>query len=76
MMNTNERTILELLEKRHLVTKSELMALLARENVNGADVSVGRLRDKGFIDSVQNLGNCLVLTKRGLRALKEDNGRV
>jgi len=74
MLNMNERTILEILEKRHLVTKTELMELVDKENLNGADVSLGRLRDKGYIDQVQNLGNCLVLTKMGMRALKEDNG--
>lgn len=74
MLNNNEKKILEILEQRHLVTKSELMTMVDKENINGADVSIGRLRDKGFIDQVQNLGNCLVLTKMGLRALKENNG--
>jgi predicted HTH transcriptional regulator len=71
MLNTNEKKILEILEKRHLVTKSELMSILDGERMNGADVSVSRLKDRGYIEQVQNLGNCLVITKEGLKVLKK-----
>lgn len=71
MLNMNEKAILELLSKRHLITKSELLSVIQKESMNGGEASVGRLKDKGFIDHVQNLGNCIVITKLGIKALKE-----
>jgi len=72
MLNMNEKRILEILAKRHLATKSELNSLFSQENLNGTDISMGRLRDRGYIDQVPNLGNCIIITKLGLQALEED----
>ena len=72
MLNDNEKKILDILNTRHLLTKKELLLMLEKDNMNGADISMGRLKDKGLIDNVQNLGNCIVITKLGLRALRDD----
>lgn len=68
MLNLNEKRILELLNKRQLMTKDELTSTLNGED--GVEITMGRLRDRGLIDNVANMGNCIVITKRGLQVLK------
>ena len=70
MLNMNEKRILEILRKSHLITKGELMSILEKESMNGTEGLLGNLKSRGFIDHVHNLGNCLVITKQGMRALK------
>lgn len=70
MLNPNERQVLELLKKNHLMTTTEMATAAAREKVDSLDVAVARLRDRGLIDSVQNMGNYVVITKKGMQALK------
>lgn len=71
MLNDMERRILQLLSKQLLVTKGELIVQLNREKHNGSDVSIGKLRDMGYLDKVESMGTCLVITQKGMRALKE-----
>ena len=71
MLNDVERRILELLSRQLLVTKGELIVQMNREKHNGSDVSLGRLRDMGYVDKVESLGTCLVITQKGMRVLKE-----
>ncbi|UCD07756.1 MAG: hypothetical protein JSW41_02180 [Candidatus Aenigmatarchaeota archaeon] len=66
-----ERRILELLSKQLLITKGELTVQLNRERHNGSDISIHRLREMGYIDKVESLGTCLVITQKGMRALNE-----
>ena len=68
MLNEPEQKVLGILEKRHLVTKAELNQLISKEN--GDATAVSRLMDKGLIEEVENMGNCLVITKLGLRTVK------
>lgn len=70
MLNGDEQRILEILNKQQLITKAELSTMLQKEGMNGAEANVARLKDKGLIDHVQNLGNCIVITKLGIQALK------
>lgn len=71
MLNDVEKKILQLLSKQLLVTKGELIIQLNREKHNGSDVSIGKLRDMGYLDKVESMGTCLVITQKGMRALKE-----
>ena len=71
MLNDVERRILELLSRQLLVTKGELIVQMNREKHNGSDVSLGRLSDMGYVDKVESLGTCLVITQKGMRVLKE-----
>ncbi len=71
MLSDVERRILELLSKQLLITKGELTVQLNRERHNGSDISIHRLREMGYIDKVESLGTCLVITQKGMRALNE-----
>jgi hypothetical protein len=71
MLSDVDRKILEMLSRQLLVTKGELILQLNREKHNGTDISIGRLRDMGYIDKVESLGTCLVITQKGMRALKD-----
>lgn len=71
MLSDVEKRILELLSKHLLVTKSELIVQLNREKHNGSDISIHRLRDMGYIDKVESLGTCIVITQKGMRALAD-----
>ena len=71
MLSDVEKRILELLSKQLLVTKSELIVQLNREKHNGSDISIHKLREMGYIDKVESLGTCLVITQKGMRALAD-----
>lgn len=71
MLSDVERRILEIMSQKLLTTKHELSVELSRERYDGTDVSVERLREMGFVDKVESLGNCLVITQSGLRQLKD-----
>lgn len=71
MLSEVEKRILELLSKQLLVTKSELIVQLNREKHNGSDISIHRLRDMGYIDKIESLGTCIVITQKGMRALAD-----
>jgi hypothetical protein len=70
MISEQERRVLEVVSKQLLITKGEIMSLLNKEKVNGTDVTLQRLRDSGFIDKVESLGTCFVITQKGIRAMK------
>jgi len=70
MLTPVENDVLKILSKRQLVTKSELVIQLG--GGNGISTAVQRLKDMGYIDSVESLGNCLVITQAGIRNLKND----
>lgn len=69
MLSDVDKRVLELLSKQLLVTKSELIVQLNREKHNGSDISIHKLREMGYIDRVESLGTCLVITQKGMRAL-------
>ena len=71
MLSESERKIMEILSKQLLITKGELMMQLEKEKLNGAETSLGRLRNMGYVEKVESLGTCFVLTQSGQRALKE-----
>jgi len=71
MLSEVEKKILELLSRQLLITKGELVVQLNRERYDGTSVSIQRLREMGYIDKIESLGTCLVITQKGMRALKE-----
>lgn len=70
MLSDTEKRILELLSRQLLITKGELTVQMNKEKHNGSDVSINRLREMGYIDRVESLGTCLVITQKGMRALQ------
>ena len=71
MLSEAEKKVLKLMSEKLLITKGELIMSLEKEKHNGAEMSIQRLRNMGYIEKVESLGNCLVLTQRGQRALRE-----
>jgi len=72
MLSETDMKILDILKGRHLITKSELNGLLRKEDWNGGQVSVDRLMEMGYIDKVESLGTCLVITQKGIRLLEHN----
>lgn len=71
MLSESERKIMEILSKQLLITKGEIILQLEKEKLNGADTSLHRLRNMGYVDKVESLGTCYVLTQAGQRALRD-----
>jgi len=67
-----ERKILELLGSSNLLTKSELGIKVKQAGFNGtADIGLQRLRQIGYVEHVESLGNCFVLTQDGIKAYED-----
>lgn len=71
MLSDVEKRVLELLSRQLLITKGELIVQLNSEKHNGSDISIHRLREMGYIDKIESLGTCIVITQKGMRALRE-----
>ena len=71
MLSDAEKMILKLMSEKLLTTRSELVMSLEKEKHNGAEMGIQRLRNMGYIEKVESLGTCLVLTQKGQRALRE-----
>lgn len=67
MLSEVEQRILEFASKRHLVTKAEIADLLQRNAWNGTESSMSRLTEMGYMDKVESLGTCFVITQKGMR---------
>jgi arginine repressor len=70
MLSEVENRILEFASKRHLVTKGEIADLLQRNACNGTDSSVSRLSEMGYLEKIESLGTCFVITQKGMRIAK------
>jgi predicted transcriptional regulator len=64
-----DRKVLEILSGQLLVNKTELSRKLGS---NGIDSSLGKLMTMGFVDKVESLGICYVITQQGIRAMKDE----
>lgn len=71
MLSDTEKKIMKLMSENLLSTKSEILSKLGGEG-NGAEMGIQRLKNMGYIESIESLGTCLVLTQQGQRALKGD----
>ena len=70
MLSELEKQILEHMSKNLLTTKAELISKVNGNGGNGAELGIQRLKNMGYIETVESLGTCLVLTQSGQRALK------
>ena len=71
-LSETDKKVLRIMSDRLLVTKGELLGALKKEIKDGAsDTSIQRLRDMGYVKAVESMGNCYVVTQRGMRAMKE-----
>ncbi|MBU0898214.1 MAG: winged helix DNA-binding protein [Nanoarchaeota archaeon] len=71
MLTEMDLKILNILKIRHLITKSELIMQLNREGINGNLANIEKLTDMGYVERVESLGTCLVITQKGMRILEE-----
>jgi hypothetical protein len=70
MLTEQEKRVLEIVSKQLLITKGEIRSLLSKERADGTEIMLQRLRDGGYIDKVESLGTCFVITQRGIRAVQ------
>ncbi|HDD72651.1 MAG TPA: hypothetical protein ENG00_01005 [Candidatus Aenigmarchaeota archaeon] len=71
MLSDTDKKIMEIISKQLLITKAELARKLNKEEYDGTEVNVSRLIELGYISEVESLGTCLVITQKGIRALKD-----
>ena len=70
-MDESERKILEIVNSKLLITEGELSAALEKVCINNGSDTFQKLRDDGLIERVHSLGTCIVITQKGMRALKK-----
>ncbi len=70
MLTDSEKRILELMSRQLLVTKAEIASHLGKAVLDGEQYSVNRLVDMGYVEKVESLGTCYVITQAGIRAVK------
>ncbi len=70
MLSSTERKILEFLSANLLTTKGEIARHCSTESNDGMMNSIERLKSSGFIDKVESLGICYVITQKGIREMK------
>ncbi len=72
MLSGTEKQVLEFLQNRLLTTVGEISSHLNKQGqpANGSAASIKKLMDFGYVQALQSMGNCYVITQRGLRALK------
>jgi len=71
MLNSNEKRILEIINNKLLITEKELNEILKKENIDGAPTTFRKFVDSGFIEKITSLGTCIVITQKGMRALRD-----
>lgn len=72
MLGELEKSILKLMSQNLLITKGELAMKFQQANINGAETSIQKLVQMGYVEKVESLGTCYVLTQQGQRAVKGD----
>jgi len=65
-----DRRILDILSGQLLVNKTELAR---KVGLTGIVTSLDRLMNMGFVEKVESLGVCYVITQQGIRAMKGDS---
>ena len=76
MLTDLDRRVLQAMSKELLLRKSEIASLANLTDSDGVDVTIGRLTELGYVDKVESLGLCYVITQKGLRLIKENNGEL
>lgn len=70
MLSGTEKQILEFMQDRLLTTTGEISTHLSQSSNGASAASIKKLMDFGYVQAIQSMGNCYVITQRGLRALK------
>lgn len=70
MLSDTERKVLEIMSKQLLINKGELISKLEQSGVNGTGLNLGKLLEMGYVEKVESLGVCYVLTQSGQRAAR------
>lgn len=71
MLTDDERRALEIMSQRHLITKEEIALLANGQGASGFQLNFQHLIDLGYIEKVESLGTCFVITQAGIRAVRE-----
>lgn len=71
MLNDSERRVLDIMSKKLLVTKEEIMASLNRNNPNDNGANLKKLTDLGYIEKVESIGTCFVITQKGMKTMRD-----
>jgi len=71
MLTEADKKILKVMGKNLLMTTGELSRAINREAANGEMPSLQRLIELGYVEKVESIGTTLVLTQKGMRAMKE-----
>jgi hypothetical protein len=74
MLTDIDMKVLKSMSKQLLLRKSEIASVANLSGSDGADITLGRLIDLGYVEKVESLGMCYVITQKGLRVIKENNG--
>ena len=74
MLTDLDMKVLTVMSKQLLLRKSEISQMANLVDSSGVDVTIGRLSDLGYVEKVESLGLCYVITQKGLRVIKENNG--
>jgi predicted transcriptional regulator len=74
MLTDLDMRVLTAMSKQLLLRKSEIASLVNLTDSDGVNVTIGRLSELGYVDKVESLGLCYVITQKGLRVIKENNG--
>lgn len=74
MMNDSEKKMLDMMSKNLLLTKGEIFSRMEKEGVNssGANISLGKLVDMGYVEKIESLGICYAVTQAGIRTMKTE----
>ena len=74
MLTDIDMKVLKSMSKQLLLRKSEIASLANLSGSDGADITLSRLMDLGYVEKVESLGMCYVITQKGLRTISENNG--
>ena len=71
-VSEEERAVLDIINKRGLIRKSELVSILSSTGYNGSFAVVHTLIDKGLVATLTPLGEAsYAVTKIGMQFLRE-----
>jgi len=76
MLTDLDMKVLQAMSKQLLLRKTEIARMANLTESDGVDVTIGRLMEQGYLDKVESLGFCYVITQKGLRVIKENNGEL
>ena len=76
MLTELDMRVLKAMSKQLLLRKAEIAKIAKLPDTEGVDITIGRLTEMGYVDKVESLGLCYVITQSGIRIIKENNGEM